>query len=214
MLILASRSPQRARLLRDANYAFIQADPPFADPPQPEHPESGPPDARATAAELAGLKALSLRETGLLAGHPGGVILAADTICVGVDGRMIGQPPDRAAAEAMIRGFLNRRHDVVTGVALLGAGDLQPERFAVSASVNMGHVDDGALREYLDSQQWRGKAGGYNLFDRQKAGWPITVEGDATTVVGLPMEALNLALRRRGIVPGPTSNAVLPPSMN
>ncbi|MCX5662395.1 MAG: Maf family protein [Planctomycetota bacterium] len=96
---------------------------------------------------------------------------------------------------------MERSHDVVTGVALLGADDVQPERFADAAVVNMRRVAAGDLEEYLDSGQWRGKAGGYNLFDRQRAGWPMTVEGDPTTVVGLPMTALRAALARRGVAP-------------
>jgi nucleoside triphosphate pyrophosphatase len=195
-LILASRSPRRALLLREAGFTFEQADPPFHDPPQPDNDHPGSPAS--LAADLARQKALSLR------GHVGdnALILAADTICVGTDGDLIGQPADRDDARRMIEHFANNTHAVITGVALLIDGMDQPDTFADEARVALGALNNVQLDEYLDSDQWRGKAGGYNLFDRQAAGWPLTVEGDDTTVVGLPMRRLLPALATLNVHPG------------
>jgi predicted house-cleaning NTP pyrophosphatase (Maf/HAM1 superfamily) len=55
------------------------------------------------------------------------------------------------------------------------------------------------LEHYLNTDGWIGKAGGYNLTDRQHAGWPITVEGDPATVMGLPMNRLVGVLAGYGI---------------
>lgn len=41
---------------------------------------------------------------------------------------------------------------------------------------------------------WAGKAGAYNLAERVEAGWPIEVEGDPGTVMGLPMRRLEARL--------------------
>lgn len=196
-LILASRSPRRAALLTEWGYTFEQAQPPFDDPPQPA--AGGMPIAD-LAADLARRKALSLRDAG---GYDDAVILAADTICVGTDGSPIGQPRDRDDAEAMLRSFMNANHDVVTGVAILGPADRGPGAFADTATVNMGQVPDAELRAYLNTDQWQGKAGGYNFFDRRDAGWPITVQGDETTVVGLPMERVADALTAHGFAREP-----------
>lgn len=247
-LILASRSPRRARMLRDAGYRFEQIDPPFTDPPQPPAPAPGSSNpapnssnpatgqsstagggaARALAADLAKQKALSLCQAMF---HDGDatqgpsdeltqpcVILAADTICVSSSGAMIGQPRNRADAAAMIRSFTNASHEVVTGICLIR---LARERatsaaqsdaathaaklsqaincFADAAVVHFAAISEARLQMYLDSDQWRDKAGGYNLFDRQADGWPIEVTGDPTTVVGLPMRKLIPALRAFGI---------------
>jgi predicted house-cleaning NTP pyrophosphatase (Maf/HAM1 superfamily) len=48
----------------------------------------------------------------------------------------------------------------------------------------------------VDSGQWAGKAGAYNLSERLEAGWPIEYEGDPTTIMGLPMRALMARLER------------------
>ncbi|MDP7348403.1 MAG: Maf family protein, partial [Phycisphaeraceae bacterium] len=69
------------------------------------------------------------------------------------------------------------------------AGDLRTQTLVDTATVHLGKVGPDELQRYLDTQQWRGKAGGYNLFERQNR-WPLRVEGDPTTVVGLPMRKL------------------------
>jgi septum formation protein len=42
----------------------------------------------------------------------------------------------------------------------------------------------------LDTEHWRGKAGGYNLSDRIEAGWPLHCDGEPETVMGLSMDLL------------------------
>lgn len=207
-LLLASQSPRRAQLLRDAGYAVTQHSPHFADPDQPE--ETRPQtlhEAEQYAAGLAMQKAMSMVQ---IIEHYA-LIIAADTLCVsmssGDEGTLIGKPTGRADAKAMVTGFMNRAHAVVSGVALLevntGQADSPPieKTLADTAVVTLSQVPDADLDRYLDTGDWQGKAGGYNLFDRQAAGWPITVEGDPTTVVGLPMRKLATALVAFGISP-------------
>ena len=192
-LILASRSPRRATLLKEAGFRFTQADPTFEDPPKPDDDGSTP--ATQVAAELARQKALSTPAP------DGALVLAADTICVDDYGKLIGKPLDAENAREMIKRFTNRSHQVITGVAIWMAGENDVYAFADSATVRLGTLSRVQLDEYLNTDQWQGKAGGYNLFDRQAAGWPLTVTGDPSTVVGLPMQRVAPALAERGIVP-------------
>lgn len=197
-LILASRSPRRAQLLREAGFVFTQADPPFDDPPQPAGAAGQ--SVEDLAGQLAGQKAMSLR------GHvpADSVILAADTICVGMDDELIGQPKDRDDAERMIRHFMQQTHGVVTGAALLTHNMDTPQILTDRTDVTLGALSDVQLAEYLNTDGWRGKAGGYNLFDRQADGWPLMIEGDDTTVVGLPMQKIVPALKALGVMPEST----------
>jgi len=191
-LILASQSPRRARLLREAGLAFEQRSPPFEDPDQPPDELTGD-QAEQYAIALAQRKAASLAETI----DPPRLILAADTICIDDQGRLVGKPIDRDDAERMLRAFVNTTHRVVTGVALLrvsAESEAWACAFADTAMVSFGAINDDALRRYLATDDWRGKAGGYNLFDRRDAGWPIDVTGDPSTVVGLPMRRLTAEL--------------------
>lgn len=191
-LILASRSPRRGQLLREAGYQFEQMEPGFDDAPHPTGHEC--PEAIAMA--LARRKARSAQEA---LADQGVVIVSADTLIVHADGSLAGTPLTREEARMMIRQFFGQWHTVVTGVALLavndGAGG-EEDCFADAARVWVGRLGEGAGESYLDLGTWRGKAGGYNLFERQAAGWPIRVEGDPTTVVGLPMAMLTIRLQR------------------
>lgn len=192
---LASQSPRRAALLHEAGYWFVQQTPPFDDPAEPEAASAQA--VEALAMRLAEEKARSLAEAS--AGEL--LILAADTICVDHEGFLVGKPRDRDHARQILLRFMGQAHQVVTGVALL------PEKgkavvFADSAMVALSRLEEAQLDTYLDSDQWTGKAGGYNLFDRQHAGWPILTAGDPTTIVGLPMRRVQPALAAFGIHPG------------
>ena len=193
LILLASRSPRRAQLLHEAGYRYEQVDPPYEDPPQPEDDA----DPESLAMDLAQRKALSVDATVATSdgSRYGPVILTADTVVVCPRGRLLGQPIDRDDAKRMIHSMVDRSHRVVTGVALTYASGTPVVRFADTATVRIGKVTTREIDAYVDSGAWRGKAGGYNLFEVQ-GDWPITVDGDPTTVVGLPMTLLQGHLRR------------------
>ncbi len=179
---LASQSPRRAQLLTEAGVTFEAIKPPYDDPPQPEDTGATP---EQIAMQLSLQKALSVKNI-----HPQNHILAADTLIVMPDGSLAGTPVTRDEARQQITDMLNCAHWVVTGVTMIIPGQNDPVQLADRAQVTLGNLPESEINAYLDTQQWQGKAGGYNLFDRQKAGWPVTVEGDETTVVGLPMRLL------------------------
>lgn len=190
-LILASQSPRRAQLLAEAGLVFEQRSPPYADPDQPPRELKGD-AAEAYATRLAEMKALSLDDAVV-----DSLVLAADTICVDDTGQLVGKPRDRSHAQQMLHSFIETEHRVITGVALLRViGDPSAmDLLADTATVRFGSISEQALQDYLATDDWQGKAGGYNLFDRQDAGWPIEVDGDPTTVVGLPMKRLMTILQ-------------------
>lgn len=175
----------------------------------------GPPDATGSvtpAAWVSGLAYLKARgaidairrvvpPAPLEGATPPTFVLAGDTVCV-LDAQVIGQPRDAAHARDMIRSFVQRQHDVLTGVCLihLGTGD----RVIVHdrAVVRLGSLDDAEIDRYVASGSWRGKAGAYNFFERRDAGWPLDVDGDPQTVVGLPIRVVRALLAHHGLPTG------------
>ena len=170
-----------------ARYRFVQTDPPFDDPPQPQ-PSAGETPQMLTQ-DLAVKKARSLINNQNLPSDQDAIILAADTLVVAPDHTLLGQPHDRQDAHRMLTSLINATHQVHTGIALIDPAGQRSYKFTDTAVVQLGHVTAAQLTAYLDTQQWQGKAGGYNLLDLQDR-WPFTVTGDPTTVVGLPMEKL------------------------
>ena len=184
-------------MLTEAGYVFEAANPPFEDPDQPEQPK----DVLALVERLACRKATSLRGT-LPEDASGQLILAADTLCVESGGKVVGKPADQRDALAMLKRLSESWQHVITGVCLLDVETGRQQSFTDTATVRCGRVNEEALERYAESDQWQGKAGGYNLTDRQADGWPMHVVGDATTVVGLPMRRLGQALETWGVLPG------------
>lgn len=178
-VLLASGSPRRRKLLEAAGFAVEVKEPKIDDGAVHVH-ESVP--ARLVIS-LAWFKASQVAVV------PINVValVAADTVC-DVEGVVLGKPADRAAAAAMLASMFDSSHTTRTGVCVRSAeGRLL---FEDASIVRMGRPTPEDLERYLDSEEWMGKAGGYNLADRLQAGWPIECEGDPTTVMGLPMARL------------------------
>ncbi|MCC7145602.1 MAG: Maf family protein [Phycisphaeraceae bacterium] len=167
--------------------------------------------------QLAIQKALSCLHANLGPQANGDQLLAADTVVVDPAGRLLGQPQGTAAARDMLNSLLGKSHHVVTGVALI-TRDPQPKTtpsphpgldknhsllsFADSAAVHFEPVSQDELEQYLASNSWQGKAGGYNLAELEHR-WPVTIQGDPATVVGLPMRKLLDYWQRQGLRPSP-----------
>jgi len=182
-LLLASTSPRRRELLREANYSFEVATPPLAEP-DPIHAHVS---ATSHVESLAFFKACSVASE-----HPTKTILGADTIAV-LDGRIIGKPSDREDARRILTLLSGTVHNVITGLALL-----QPAvgRRMLTHEVSTIHVrplSSETIEAYLDTDQWRGKAGAYGIQDHGDA-FVERIDGSFTNVVGLPMERLALML--------------------
>ena len=189
-IVLASRSPRRKQLLEEAGIR-VHVLPPRLDDgeltPQGQTPEQW-------VLELALLKALDVvKQVSSDKELEAATVLAADTVCVH-QGEILGQPTDAAHAQAMLSALCDSAHRTISGVCLVRLADGERMLFVDEADVYIGKLSDEAIREYVQSGQWQGKAGGYNLTERIDAGWPIRCEGDPTTVMGLPMQRLRALL--------------------
>lgn len=181
-IILASASPRRRELLREAGYSF-ETDP--SDIEEPAPPSGASPTEYA--AHLAWRKALAVAER-----RGEGLILAADTVCA-VGSEILTKPLDRADAERMIRLQEGCDADVVTGLCLFRA-ELREWVGAVETSVvRFKRLTDRERSAYLDSNRWEGKSGAYGVQDRDP--FVAVVQGGFSNVVGLPMERLEVLLR-------------------
>jgi len=105
-LILASASPRRAEILRNAGFRFEV---------QPAHVDETPLPGEAAEAyvqRVATAKAAAAA-TSLEANASRAVVIGADTVVV-VDGRILGKPADAADARRMLKLLSGRDHDVLT----------------------------------------------------------------------------------------------------
>ncbi len=188
-LILASTSPRRRELLHEAGIMAIAVAPTVDDSLY----SCGTMSPKEWVTTLAVLKACSVVTH---SSRGGGTVLAADTVCV-VEGAILGQPKDGDEARSMIDLMRNRAHDVYTGWCLKAIDGNKSASGCETTIVSIGSISDANLDTYIQSGKWQGKAGGYNLSERLVAGWPLSWQGDPTSVMGLPMERLATELSRK-----------------
>jgi septum formation protein len=191
-IILASGSPRRRELLKEAGYHFVVI-PPAEDVECGVCSEFGP---AGLVADLAYRKAAAVRKT--LASESADLVLAADTVAE-CDGFILGKPGDEQDARAMLGQLSGREHRVLTGVCLWPMdGDAPLIRVAVT-KLRMDKLTNGQVDEYIASGKWEGKAGAFGYQDC--LGWVHIVEGSESNVVGLPMELLAEMLGEMAVKP-------------
>jgi septum formation protein len=178
-LVLASASPRRAQLLRDAGYRFDVVVPPMHEPDW-VHPHVAP---TLHAESLAYFKARSVASQ-----HSEKTILAADTIAV-VEGQIIGKPADRQDAHRILRRLSGTTHSVITGVVLFQPATGRRLLQHGISTVSVRTLAEPMIQAYLDTNAWEGKAGAYGIQDQDDP-FVENISGSFTNIVGLPMELL------------------------
>ena len=177
VIILASASPRRAALLREAGpeFASMQIMPSDAD-------EGADP------LENARLKAESIA-----AANPQAIVIGADT-AIRFGGETIGKPADLDDARAILAKLSGRTHDVVTGVCVRCLENDILVRFEEATHVTFRMLTPEAIEKYIKAVNVLDKAGAYAI---QEHGDDIIqgIDGSLTNVIGLPVERLTETVR-------------------
>lgn len=180
-LILASQSPRRRQLLEEAGYEFeiiVASD-------DAECGRCSGESARDLVARYGRNKAQDVAKQV----SPGSdcIVIGCDTVAE-IHGQVIGKPRDAEHAEEMLRMFRGREHYVHSGLCLIRCSDGRVDTSVETTKLIMKDITDAEIEEYIESDLWIGKAGGFGLQDR--TGWWEIKEGSESNVVGLPMELL------------------------
>jgi len=185
-LILASTSPRRKELLSLLEVPFEVADPDLVEEVAPNI------DAARQAQMFAERKARSCAEKA-----PDALVLGSDTL-ISLDRRILGKPADLAEAGAMLNALRGREHAVHTALAIYQKSSGILDVTCETAKVWMATFTHTELDDYLRSAESLGKAGAYSIQGR--GGELVSrIEGDFSTVVGLPLRVVAHLLGRRGI---------------
>ena len=189
MLILASASPRRQELLRNAGIPFMVQP---ANVPERHLPGETP---ETCVRRLAREKAQRIADQ--LASAQ--VVLGADTEVVLdlINGTPLGKPRDEQDAARMLRMLSGRSHFVVTGICLTWRdheGKWQSRDAAEITVVHMQAVHEEEVRAYVATAEPMDKAGGYAI-QGIASRWIPRIEGCYFNVVGLPVPLVYHMLR-------------------
>jgi septum formation protein len=191
LLVLASASPRRSELLRNAGIAFVV---------QPAHV-----DERMLAGEApeAYARRLALEKArAVFRERPGESVLGADTIVV-VDALVLEKPRDPADAARMLRLLSGRSHRVITGVCLISPA-VASRQLPVASSedvraetteVWMRDLAESEIDEYIASGEPMDKAGAYGI-QGMASRWIPKIVGCYFNVVGLPVPLVYRMLQK------------------
>jgi septum formation protein len=179
-LVLASASPRRLDLLRQVGIEPAIIDPAHVDEtPAPREL----PRAYALRMAKAKLAAVAVRHRGL-------TVLAADSVVV-CGRRILPKAETVQQARDCLALLSGRRHRVLGGVAI-GGMDGRVRTRLVETVVRFKRLEPAEVNDYIASDEWRGKAGGYAIQGRA-ARFVSFVSGSYSNVVGLPLyETLGL----------------------
>ena len=178
-VVLASASPRRVALLRQAGLEFTVVD------PGPDRPWPGEAEPRH------GVRALALEKAERVARQfPSSIVVGADTVVV-ARGLRLGKPRDPAEALAMLQRLQGRTHEVWTGVAVVRRGERRTG--AERTEVQFVRLDEWTLRRYARTGEPLDKAGGYAI-QGLASQFVRRIAGDYSNVVGLPLARLRQML--------------------
>jgi septum formation protein len=192
-LILASSSPRRAQILRDAGLVFSIISSAVDETPIPGE----------TPAEL--VLRLANAKAELVAARSVGpaIVVAADTVVV-LEGQILGKPRSTDDARHMLEKLSGRTHSVVTGVSLIRLPDVEQRAFVETTLVHFDRLSANEITRYLATDEPHDKAGAYAIQGRAGRYIP-RIEGCYYNVVGLPLARLLSELHELGWSEGETS---------
>lgn len=187
-LVLASASPRRTELLREAGLPHRVV---VAGVTEHEDPASDP---REMVLHNARLKARAVARL-----EPFAVVLGADTT-VALGDRVLNKPADLAEARAMLRSLSGREHTVHTGICLIHRPSGLEETRCVTARVRFRALTDDDIARYLALVNPLDKAGAYGI----QQGRELIIERHdepVSVIMGLPVELVASRLAELGLSP-------------
>ncbi len=179
-LILASISPRRKELLRNAKFPFKVMPSGLAEPP----PGMLDPATYTRKLALAKAELVAKRLTK-------GIVVGADTVVVH-RGQILGKPTDFADACRILSRLQGTTHRVVTAIALVDAASGKKKVAHTASAVTMRRLGLAEIARY--ARKHPDKAGAYAV-QGKKDPVILKIKGSYTNVVGLPMELLKKLLR-------------------
>jgi len=201
VLVLASASPRRQELLREAGIEFV------VQPANVVEEVRAGESPKECAERLAKDKALAIAKV-----RREDWVLGADTV-VAVEGEILGKPLDANDATRMLRMLAGREHVVITGVCLASAAEgralgTNEERSSISERlvdvrsestlVTFNQISEREIAEYVASGEPMDKAGGYGI-QGLASKWIPRIQGDYANVVGLPVKLVQKMMREHGL---------------
>ena len=188
-IILASASPRRTELLKQAGFTFTVIPSSIEEQRTETSPDKLAEDLAFQKAEdvYQSVKQDYVRKDFM--------VIGADTI-VYYDGEVLGKPADEQEAFDMLKMLSDRTHQVYTGLAIIlkKADEKQIYLMHERTDVTFYPISDHELKDYIATGDPLDKAGAYGI-QGPFAVHVKKINGDYNNVVGLPIARLYQSLQ-------------------
>jgi septum formation protein len=175
-LLLASASPRRSALLKEAGISFTVC------PPEVDEEKILGDGLISRAVLRARAKAEEVAKK-----FPEAIVLAADTIVESEEGELLGKPATPEEASEMFRSLLGTRHQVMTAACVIQNG--QGHDLVDEALVKLKNASEEEISAYLKTGESLGKAGGLCIQGEGRR-FVENILGEEAVVLGLPMKKI------------------------
>lgn len=190
-LVLASQSPRRSELLKNAGYEFAILPTQISEIPNENL--NLPEQIR----DLACQKADACASSGKVSKGQRNLILASDTVVI-LDGQILGKPVDQSENKQYLRRLSGRVHSVISAICLL---DFDQGKRAVdheTSFITFKQLSDAEIDAYVATSDGLDKAGGYGIQSPLAKDFVSNVEGPYDNIVGLPVDLVKRMLNENG----------------
>jgi len=188
-LILASSSPRRAEVMRNAGFVF-EVRPADVDETRQAHEA-----AEAYVSRIAKAKAETVAQRVRAAGERA-IVIAADTTVV-AEGQILGKPRDADDARRMLRLFSGKTHEVLTALCVINIPTGKEALHVERTRVDFLKMSEEEIESYIQIGEPFDKAGAYGI--QGIAGrFATSIEGCYFNVLGLPLSRLWTTLQELG----------------
>jgi septum formation protein len=181
-IVLASKSVHRKKILEEHGYDIV------VDVSHADEESVRTDDVKDYVMEVAKLKAETVAKR-----HRDAIIIASDTL-VYFEGERIGKARNEAEARKVIWRLVGKTHEVYSGLCIINTktGEVLQD-FEISR-VALKKMSDAELERYIQSGQYKNKAGCYNIDDPEFESFIEEVEGCRLNVKGLPIKKVEKML--------------------
>lgn len=192
-IILASSSPYRKKLLKKIVKQFDIKTSKIEEKVFKKKIK----EPKKLAKKLALEKARNIRSQIKKSGKEKILIIGADTL-ITINNSIIGKAKDRKEAREILLKLKGKTHKILTGVAVLEVKTGKYRTAVEETKVAFRDFTKKELKKFLDSEDWRGKAGAYGLQLRNFE-FLKSYQGDYENILGLPLKKLVAILKEFGV---------------
>ena len=186
MIILASASPRRKRLMQEEISSCFNIVVPEIDESLSFKKFKS---VKAIVKDIAKRKCLKIADE-----HPDDLVIAADTVVV-INQKIIGKPKDKEDAYRILKTLSNKKHYVYTGYAIHQNKKLVNS--VTKSVVYFNNLSDELINAYVESGSPMDKAGAYGYQDNQDFALVKKINGSITNVIGFPVEDIKRVLKEQ-----------------